>query len=99
MRHVEDWVHDLEEQEFLAYQRVVHKVAKALGASVLTERMYSLCLRSQQGNAHLHWHIAPLQPGVPCQQQQLQAFSPGRGILDIDDRSQAALALTIRSHL
>jgi len=98
-RHAEDWVHDLSEQEFLALQRVVHKVARALAASVPTERMYSLCLGSQQGNAHLHWHIAPLPPGVPYEQQQLRALSADRGILDMGDRSQAALALTIRNHM
>jgi histidine triad (HIT) family protein/ATP adenylyltransferase len=98
-RHVEDWVNDLEEHEFLAYQRVVHKVAKALAASVPTERMYSLCLGSQQGNAHLHWHIAPLPPGVSYDQQQLRAFSADRGVLDVNDRSQAALALTVKSYV
>ena len=91
-RHVEDWVHDLEEREFLAYQRVVHQAARALAASVITERMYSLCLGSQQGNAHVHWHIAPLPPGVPFDQQQLRALLADRGVLDVDDRSQAASA-------
>lgn len=98
-RHVESWVHDLGEHEFLALQRVVHRVAKALAASVPTERMYSLTLGSQQGNAHLHWHVAPLPPGVPYEQQQLRALSADRGVLDVDDDSQAALARTIKSHL
>jgi diadenosine tetraphosphate (Ap4A) HIT family hydrolase len=98
-RHVESWVHDLNENEYLAMQRVVHRVALALAAAVPTERMYSLTLGSQQGNAHLHWHIAPLPPGVPYEQQQLRALSAEYGVLDIDDTSQAALAQSIRSHL
>src|SRR5215831_13495683 len=98
-RHVEDWVHDLDEHEVLAYQGVVHKVARALAASVPTERMYSLCLGSQQGNAHLHWHIAPLPPGVPYHQQQSYALMTENGVLNVDDASQAALAAEIRSHL
>ena len=61
--------------------------------------MYSLSLGSQQGNAHLHWHVAPLPPGVPYEQQQLRALSAEYGVLDIDDTSQAALAQAIRSHL
>ena len=73
-RHVEDWVHDLDETEYLALQQVVHRVALAVSAVVPTERMYSLSLRSQQGNAHLHWHIAPLPPGVPYDQQQHYAL-------------------------
>ena len=98
-RHVESWVHDLDEIEYLAMQKVVHRVALALAATVPTERMYSLTLGSQQGNAHLHWHIAPLPPGVPYEQQQLRALSAEYGVLDIDDTSQAALAQRIRSHL
>jgi diadenosine tetraphosphate (Ap4A) HIT family hydrolase len=98
-RHVESWVHDLDENEFLGFQRVVHRVARALAASVPTERMYSLSLGSQQGNTHLHWHVVPLPPGVPYEQQQLHALLAERGVLDVDDRSQAALAHTIRSHL
>lgn len=98
-RHVESWVNDLDENGFLSFQRVVHRVAVALAASVPTERMYSLSLGSQQGNTHLHWHLAPLPPGVPYEQQQLRALSPEHGVLNVDDAGQAALARTIRSHL
>lgn len=98
-RHVESWVSDLDGNEFLALQRVVYLVATAVAASVPTERMYSLSLGSQQGNAHLHWHLAPLPPGVPYEQQQLRALSAEHGVLEIDDAYQADLARTIRSHL
>ena len=98
-RHVESWVHDLDEPQFLALQRVVRRVARAISTEVPTERMYSLSLGSQQGNAHLHWHVAPLPPGVPYDQQQLHAFSAEHGVLDVDGQSQAALARAIRSHL
>lgn len=98
-RHVESWVQDLDEAEHLALQRVVHRVARAVAAVVPTERMYCLSLGSQQGNAHLHWHIAPLPPGVPYEQQQGYALSARNGVLDIDDSSQADLAQAIRSRL
>ena len=98
-RHVEDWVHDLDEAQFLALQRVVHRVARAVAAVVPTERMYCLSLGSQQGNAHLHWHIAPLPPGVPYHQQQFYALMAEHGVLDVDDSTQASLAQAIRSHL
>lgn len=98
-QHVEDWVSDLGEEQFLAFQRIVHRVARAVAASVPTERMYSLSLGSQQGNTHVHWHIAPLPPGVPYRQQQLHALMAENGVLDIDDSSQASLAQAIRSHL
>jgi histidine triad (HIT) family protein/ATP adenylyltransferase len=98
-RHVEDWVHDLHDTEFLELQGVVHRVARAVAAVVPVERMYCLSLGSQQGNAHLHWHIAPLPPGVPYDQQQYYALMTENGVLDVDDSAQAALALAIRSRL
>lgn len=98
-RHVESWVHDLTEAEFLGLQAVVRRVAVAVAATVPTERMYSLSLGSQQGNAHLHWHIAPLPPGVPYGEQQYHALMAENGVLDVDDASQAELAAAIASHL
>jgi diadenosine tetraphosphate (Ap4A) HIT family hydrolase len=98
-RHVEDWVHDMDEAEFLALQRVVHRVARAIAAVVPVERMYSLSLGSKQGNAHLHWHIAPLPPGVPYRQQQYYALMSENGVLNVDDNTQEALARVISSQL
>jgi diadenosine tetraphosphate (Ap4A) HIT family hydrolase len=98
-RHVESWVHDLDDEEFLALQHVVRRVAKAAAAVVPTERMYCLSLGSQQGNAHLHWHIAPLPAGVPYHQQQYYALMPENGVLEVDDNTQEALAAAIRNRL
>ena len=98
-RHVESWVTDIAEEQFLDFQRIVHRVARAVAASVPTERMYCLSLGSQQGNAHLHWHIAPLPPGVPYRHQQFHALMAENGVLDVDESVQAQLAQTIRSHL
>jgi diadenosine tetraphosphate (Ap4A) HIT family hydrolase len=94
-RHVESWVLDLDEPQFL----VLHRVGRALAAAVPTERMCALSLGSRQGNAHLHWHLAPLPPGVPYDQQQPVALTAERGVLGVDDDSRAALARAIRSHL
>jgi hypothetical protein len=44
----------------------------------------------------VHWHLAPLPPGVPYDQQQLAALSFGRGILDLSDAEKAHLAARIR---
>jgi diadenosine tetraphosphate (Ap4A) HIT family hydrolase len=78
---------------------VVHRVARAVAAVVPAERMYCLSPGSQQGNAHLHWHVAPLPPGVPYHQQQYYALMAENGVFDVDDSSQAALARAIRSCL
>lgn len=98
-KHVEDWARDLSEAEFLTFQRVVHRVARAIAASVPTERIYSLSLGSQQANAHVHWHVAPLPPEVPYEQQEFSALLKENGILNISETDQAELARTIRSHL
>jgi diadenosine tetraphosphate (Ap4A) HIT family hydrolase len=98
-KHVESWVHELTESEFLSFQRVVRQVGQAVAATVPTERMYSMSLGSQQGNAHLHWHVAALPPDVPYEQQQFHAVMAENGILAVDNAAQAALAQRIRNHL
>jgi diadenosine tetraphosphate (Ap4A) HIT family hydrolase len=98
-RHVEDWVHDLDETEFIALQSVVPKVAAAVAAVVPAERLYSLSLGSQQGNAHLHWHIAPLLPGMPYREQQYHALMSENGVLDVGNDTQAVLACAIRNRI
>lgn len=64
-----------------------------------TERVYSLSLGSQQANAHVHWHVASLPPGVPYEQQEFSALRKDNGILDIPEADQAELAREIGSHL
>ncbi|MEU1686014.1 HIT family protein [Micromonospora sp. NPDC005707] len=98
-RHLESWVHDMEPPEFLRFQGVVHRVARAIAATLPTERMYSMSLGSQQGNAHLHWHLAPLPPGIPYDRQQFHAVMAENGVLEVDDDSQEAVARDIRSRL
>ena len=64
-RHVEHVVRDLDEDAFLRLLGVVRRVALAVERAVPTERTYLLSLGSQQGNAHLHWHVAPPAAGRP----------------------------------
>src|SRR4029450_4473106 len=78
---------------------VVHDVAEALKATVPTERIYLMSLGSHQGNAHVHWHVAPLPPGVPYERQQFHAVMHEHGHLDIPVDAQAALARTIAANL
>jgi len=93
--HVEDVV-AVDVAQYLAVQRVVHAAGQALVAEVETERLYVLCLGSLQGNRHVHWHLVPLPPGVPYEQQQVTALAPERGYLDIPDQAQADLATRLR---
>lgn len=84
---------------FRRVTNVVHDVAEALKATLPTERVYLLSLGSHQGNAHVHWHVAPLPPEVPYERQQFHAVMAENGVLDVTREEQAALAARIRSAL
>lgn len=74
-------------------------MAKALQQEVPTERLYILSLGSQRGNRHVHWHLAPLPPGVPYEEQQLEALKLERGGLDVSNEELTSLAVRIRYRL
>jgi diadenosine tetraphosphate (Ap4A) HIT family hydrolase len=78
---------------------VVHDVAEALKATLPIERVYLMSLGSHQGNAHVHWHVAPLPPGVPYERQQFHAVMAENGVLEVTPEQQAGLAARIRSAL
>jgi diadenosine tetraphosphate (Ap4A) HIT family hydrolase len=99
VRHRERVVGDFAVNEYLALQRVVHAAGTALADLVPTERLYVLSLGSQQGNRHVHWHLAPLPPGVPYEQQQLEALSGDRGYLDVPEAVMADLAAQLGSRV
>jgi diadenosine tetraphosphate (Ap4A) HIT family hydrolase len=61
--------------------------------------LYILSLGSQQGNRHIHWHIAPLPPGVPFMEQQLEALRIENGVLDLSDQEMDDLARRIRRNM
>jgi diadenosine tetraphosphate (Ap4A) HIT family hydrolase len=97
--HREQVTGDFSLDEYLALQRVIYRVGEAVRRVTPTERLYILSLGSQQGNRHVHWHIAPLPPGVPFAQQQLEALHIGQGVLPLSDAEMAALAGQIRRAL
>jgi diadenosine tetraphosphate (Ap4A) HIT family hydrolase len=97
--HKTSVVGDFTRDEYLALQAVVHRVGTAVSAAVPTERLYLMSLGSQQGNAHVHWHVAPLPPGVPYEQQQFASlmFETTGGYLDLSDAEADELAQKIAS--
>jgi diadenosine tetraphosphate (Ap4A) HIT family hydrolase len=98
-RHVEHVVGDTTEREYLALQGWVYRVGQAVQEVVPTERLYILSLGSQQGNRHVHWHVAPLPPGVPFHEQQLAALTMSRGLIPITPEEMLELAHQIRIRL
>jgi ATP adenylyltransferase len=96
--HRERVVEDFTEDEYVELQRVVHRVGSALCRAIPTERLYVLSPGSQQGNRHVHWHLAPLPPGVPFEEQQLAALDTDLG-LDLSEKERSELAERIRAEL
>lgn len=95
-RHAERVTADFTPAEYLALQGVVYRVSQAIQSVVPTERMYILSLGSQQGNRHVHWHLAPLPPGVPYKEQQLAALNLSKGVVSMTEAEKADLAMRIR---
>lgn len=99
VKHKEQVAGDFTLEEYLALQRTIYKTTEALRKSVDAERIYILSLGSQQGNRHVHWHIAPLPHGVPFKEQQLEALRIENGILDLSEEDMESLAHRIRENL
>jgi diadenosine tetraphosphate (Ap4A) HIT family hydrolase len=95
--HRERVTGDFSRTEFLELQSVVHRIGEAVCGVVPTERLYILSLGSQQANRHVHWHIAPLPPGVAFAEQQLAAL--GNDALDMSDDESKDLAARLRAAL
>ena len=95
--HREALVDDLTTDEYLDLHGVVRRVAQAVAGVVPTERIYVASLGSQQGNAHVHWHVVALPPGVPFEDQQFRAMMPEvRGVLDLSEADRVELAAKLR---
>lgn len=96
-RHLEQVTGDFTPEDYVAVQKRVHRIAEAVRKEVGAERMYLLSLGSNQGNAHVHWHVVPLPSGVPYDQQQFGLWE--QGILRIPDEDMAVIAKKIQSRL
>jgi len=90
--HREQVTGDFSMDEYLDLQRVVYRVTEAVREEVGAERMYLYTFGSNQGNAHVHWHVVPLPPGVPYEEQQGAWASWSRGVLKIPEEEMASLA-------
>jgi diadenosine tetraphosphate (Ap4A) HIT family hydrolase len=73
---------------FRRVTEVMHDVAEALKCTLPTERIYLMSLGSHQGNAHVHWHVVPLPPNVPFEEQQFHAVMAENGVLEVTPEDQ-----------
>ena len=91
--HLEQVAGDFGREDYLRLQALVYDIGQALRASLPTERLYILSLGSQQANRHVHWHVAPLPPGVPLPDQQFAALDAERaGVLAMGEVEMEKLA-------
>ena len=97
--HKEQVTGDFSLEAYLNIQRLIYAVAEATRKCVKPERIYILSLGSQQGNRHVHWHIAPLPFGIPFEEQQLNALRFANGILDLSDEEMSHLTTRLKIEL
>ena len=97
--HREQVTGDFTVGEYLDLQRLVYRVAEAVREEVGAERMYLYTFGSNQGNAHVHWHVVPLPPGVPYEDQQGAWASWSKGVLEIPKEEMASLARRIGARM
>jgi diadenosine tetraphosphate (Ap4A) HIT family hydrolase len=94
--HVEHVVRDLDAEAYLRLMAFVRRVALAVESVVPSERTYLLSLGSQQGNSHVHWHVAPLPPDTPYEEQQYYALMTENGRIPWSAAQAAELAERLR---
>ncbi len=97
--HLVDVTGSFDIDRYLALQRFLFSVSEAVRIETRAERMYLLSLGSHQGNAHVHWHVAPLPPNTPYEMQQFEALRAENGVLQVPDDDQNAFARRVRERL
>lgn len=95
--HKEHVTGDFSLEEYLDLQQKLYLISEAVRQEAGAERVYLLTLGSQQGNSHVHWHIAPLPYGVLYKEQQLAIFR--RDPLSISEKERIELAAKIRKRI
>lgn len=91
-QHPEQVTGDFSMEEYIELQRLVYRVTEAVREEVGAERMYIYTFGSSEGSSHVHWHVVPLPPGVPYEEQQGSWASRSKGVLKIPPEEMEALA-------
>ncbi len=97
--HREQVTADFAIEEYLDLQKLVYRVTEAVREEVSAERMYIYTFGSNQGNSHVDWHVVPLHPGVPYEEQQFGALMLERAWALRIPEEKAALAARIAGRL
>jgi diadenosine tetraphosphate (Ap4A) HIT family hydrolase len=87
------------EEEYLELQSLIYRTSEAVRMHLRPERVYILSIGSIGANAHVHWHVAPLPPGVPLDKQQYYALMHENGVIKMTRDEAEDYAMHIRKHL
>ncbi len=98
-RHIEQVTGDFSEQEYVELQRFIYRVGESIRKVLKPERLYVLSLGSQLANAHVHWHIAPLPPGVPFERQQYHALMHEHGVVAASEGDRQEFLRRVQAEL
>jgi diadenosine tetraphosphate (Ap4A) HIT family hydrolase len=90
--HREQVTGDFTMEEYIDLQQLVYQVTEAVREEVGAERMYIYTFGSNEGNSHVHWHVVPLLPGVPYEEQQGNWTRWSKGVLEIPPEEMRVLA-------
>jgi len=93
--HREQVTKDFTVDDYLSLQRLIYRVCEAVREEVGAERMYLYTFGSNQGIAHVHWHVVPLPSNVPYDRQQGAWADWSMGVLKIPKKEMASLATRI----
>jgi ATP adenylyltransferase len=93
--HREQVTADFAMEEYLEIQKLLYRATEAVREEVGAERMYLYTFGFKEGNSHVHWHVVPLPPGVPYEDQQGSWASWDMGVLEIPLKEIAAPAARI----
>jgi diadenosine tetraphosphate (Ap4A) HIT family hydrolase len=99
LRHVEQVTGDFTEPDYLDLHRLIYRTSEAIREILEPERVYVLSLGSKAANAHVHWHIAPLPPDVPLEQQQFYALMQEHGVIAASALALEEFAAALRTRL
>ena len=87
--HHERVTADFAPGKYIRLQALVYEVSEAVREEVGAERMHLYTFGSNQGNAHVHWHVVPLPTGVPYEDQQGAWAGWVKGVLEIPRQEMA----------
>jgi len=93
-QHVEQ-IFLLDTETYLRLQAIVHKTVKAVQLATGAERVYTACLGSQLLSPHIHYHVVPIFPGLPLEDQQWNALDKSRGVLKYSEQTFSEVATKI----